>query len=65
MGHSQGGTLALMALADDPWLAESVTALVALGPCAYVKNLESVVLKNFLKQVGGTYWMLLSTFSAL
>lgn len=54
VGHSQGGTLALMALADDPWLAESVTALVALGPCAYVKNLESVVLKNFLKQANST-----------
>ncbi|GLI64205.1 hypothetical protein VaNZ11_007397 [Volvox africanus] len=50
VGHSQGGTIALMALSDDPWLADSVSVLVALGPCAYVKYMTSVVLKNFCRQ---------------
>ncbi|EFJ51785.1 hypothetical protein VOLCADRAFT_46235, partial [Volvox carteri f. nagariensis] len=41
VGHSQGGTIALMALSDDPWLADSVSVLVALGPCAYVQYMTS------------------------
>ncbi|GLC38580.1 hypothetical protein PLESTM_000749700 [Pleodorina starrii] len=50
VGHSQGGTIGLMALSDDPWLAESVSVLVALGPCAYVKYMKSVVLGSFCLQ---------------
>ncbi|KAG2423687.1 hypothetical protein HXX76_015077 [Chlamydomonas incerta] len=41
VGHSQGATLALMALAADPWLSESVAVLVAMGPCAYVRLMKS------------------------
>lgn len=50
LGHSQGNTLAYMALADDPGLAESVTVLVALAPCAYVKYMTSSVLTAFMAQ---------------
>ena len=50
VGHSQGGTLAFMALADDPWLAESVTVVVAMAPCVYVKYMTSPVLTTFMSQ---------------
>ncbi|KAG2490380.1 hypothetical protein HYH03_011181 [Edaphochlamys debaryana] len=50
VGHSQGATLGLMALADEPGLADRVSVLVALGPCAYVKYMTSVILSNFCAQ---------------
>ncbi|KAG2428232.1 hypothetical protein HYH02_014414 [Chlamydomonas schloesseri] len=57
VGHSQGATLALMALAADPWLSESVAVLVAMGPCAYVRLMKSVILGSFCRQANTTEMM--------
>ncbi len=43
---------ALMALAADPWLSESVAVLVAMGPCAYVRLMKRY-LYLWLRREGG------------
>ncbi|PNH10572.1 Gastric triacylglycerol lipase, partial [Tetrabaena socialis] len=54
VGHSQGATLPLMALSVNPWLAEGISVLVALGPCVYVKYMKSVILGQFCEQANKT-----------
>eukprot|EP00983_Pelagomonas_calceolata_P068733 1150050-Pelagomonas_calceolata.AAC.4 len=47
IGHSQGGTLAIAALAELPRMNEAVSLLVGLGPVVYSKYMTAPGLVQF------------------
>ncbi|MEW5302335.1 MAG: hypothetical protein WDW36_005134 [Sanguina aurantia] len=59
IGHSQGATISLGALAAMPSLAASMGLVLAVAPSVYVKYMQSPVLVQFSQQANSTLLSLL------